>query len=442
VGVPAFTRPQLYAHRYELGDVIGRGGMGVVHRAWDTHLHRFVAVKILRALATDDESRARFAAEGRTLAKLNHPGLITLFDAAVEDDDETYLVMELVDGTPLTQRCGGRPMAVREVAAIGAELADALAHVHDHEIVHRDVKPSNVLVSIDGKVKLADFGIAQLLGGATQHTVSGATIGTAAYLSPEQVRADPITVASDIYSFGLVLLEALCGAPVYSGPQTEAALARLTKSPPIDPDLPGPVRDLLTAMTADDPGRRPSAVEVARILRGYLAGSGTVPIAVTAPRPLQATLPIRQATRTATRPATRPVGPPSTSPPPARRRRPHASKVLWVAATIAIAALVLVGFSHRNGAQSSGSARPSPVPTPVVQHHQQAPAQPKAEPPPSLAPKKQGDAAANPVKSAVQQAEAKAKKAAKKEARRRLERARQYVDDQASRLADSVIGGK
>jgi serine/threonine protein kinase len=258
--------PSLLSSRYELGDVIGEGGMGVVRRAWDTQLHRYVAVKILHNRATDSVSRVRFRAEGEALARMEHPNLTTLYHAATEGS-EPFLVMELVEGEPLSTKCQGQSLAPEEVAFVGVELADALDHVHRHRIVHRDVKPSNVLISWSGAVKLADFGLVRLLDGITRHTSSGMVMGTAVYLSPEQVHGGAALPASDVYSLGLVLIEALSGRPAYTGSWDVVALARLTASPRIDGSVPASMRSLLEHMTATDPHQRPTAAEVASEMR-------------------------------------------------------------------------------------------------------------------------------------------------------------------------------
>ena len=252
--------------RYLLGEVIGRGGMADVYRATDQLLHRPVAIKVLRDTADDESDRRRFTAEATTLARLNHVNLVMVLDAGITAE-QPYLVMELVDGPTLGSRGQDGPLPVDEVGKIGAQMADALAYAHREGVVHRDVKPGNVLLGSDGRARLADFGIARLIGDTVRHTKTGHAIGTPAYLSPEQVLGDEVTPAADVYSLGLVLLEALTGERAYPGSPTEAALVRLSKPPTVPDSLPGPWRDLLTRMTAIEPGDRPTADEVATALR-------------------------------------------------------------------------------------------------------------------------------------------------------------------------------
>jgi serine/threonine protein kinase len=247
--------------RYELNEVIGRGGMADVYRATDRVLVRRVAVKLLRDVTGDASERSRFTAEARTLARLSHPALVTVLDAGV-DVEQPFLVLELIDGLSLADSLTG-PMPAERVAAIGAQVAGALAHAHAAGIVHRDVKPGNVLLGRDGRARLTDFGIARLLGDAARHTKAGFTVGTAAYLAPEQVRGEQVTPAADVYSLGLVLLEALTGERVYQGSPTEAALARLHAPPPVPAQLPPPWREALEMMTTLDPANRPTADDVA-----------------------------------------------------------------------------------------------------------------------------------------------------------------------------------
>lgn len=253
--------------RYVIEGVVGRGGMADVYRATDNVLEREVAVKVLRDRSCTLADRDRFLQEAQMLAALDHPNLVTVLDAGVSDD-VPYLVMDLIDGRSLAPFCRGRSIPGHRVAHLGADLAAVLAYVHSCGIVHRDVKPSNILVGRDGVVRLADFGIARLLGDDSGHTGSGATIGTAAYIAPEQVRGEPVTPASDIYSLGLVLLEALTGRRAYTGGPMEAALARLDTSPLIPSSLPLGWPALLTRMTDIDPGRRPAAEEIVPVLHG------------------------------------------------------------------------------------------------------------------------------------------------------------------------------
>ncbi len=253
--------------RYELGELLGRGGAADVHRAHDRVLDRPVAVKLLRQGGEEEGDRARFTAEGRLLARLQHPHLVAVLDAGTEGD-RPYLVMQLVEGPTLSQACRAGPLDAEQVRAVGQGLADALAHVHEAGMVHRDVKPGNVLLDGTGRARLSDFGIARLLADATRHTSTGITLGTAAYLSPEQVRGEEVTGATDVYALGLVLLEALTGDREYTGPPMEVALARLHRTPQVPDRLPQPWPGLLRAMTAMRPQDRPTAAEVARVLGG------------------------------------------------------------------------------------------------------------------------------------------------------------------------------
>lgn len=264
----------LLGERYELGELLGRGGMADVFRATDTLLDRPVAVKVLRDGTDDATDRARFTAEARTLAQLSHSGLVMVLDAGVagtETADRPFLVMELVDGPTLAAELGAGPLDRERVGAIGVQLADALAYAHDRGVVHRDVKPGNVLIGPDDRVKLADFGIARLIGDTVRHTRTGQAIGTAAYLAPEQVMGRDVDGAADVYSLGLVLLEAVTGERAYPGTPTEAAMARLTRDPEVPTHLPESWQQLLHAMTATEPADRCSAAEVAERLRAQPA---------------------------------------------------------------------------------------------------------------------------------------------------------------------------
>jgi serine/threonine protein kinase len=257
------TAPVIIADRYRLDEVVGRGGTCLVYSALDQRLDRRVAIKIPQEYVSEGD-RLRLVAEARVMATLSHPHLVTVYDAGV-DHDNPYVVLELLGSTTLADRTG-HPLPDAEVRRIGRSLAEGLSVVHEHGIVHRDVKPANVLVSGRGLVKLGDFGIARSPDVTAAATATGMTVGTAAYLSPEQVRGVGVDTPADVYALGLVLLELLTGRREYPGPAVEAALARLTRPPQIPDDLPAPWPALLEAMTAEDPTSRPTMRDIATIL--------------------------------------------------------------------------------------------------------------------------------------------------------------------------------
>jgi serine/threonine protein kinase len=208
----------------------------------------------------EEGSEARNRREVLTLAALSHPGLVTVYDVG-DDHGRAYFVMQLIEGDTLAQRIRRGPLPLGDVIALGAALADALAYVHRRGVVHRDVKPGNVLLDADGRAHLSDFGIAAVRDAAPV-TAAGMVIGTASYLSPEQVRGESVSPAVDIYALGLVLIECVTGRREYPGNALEAAVARLHRRPMVPVGLPESLRTLLVAMTADEPDARPDADEV------------------------------------------------------------------------------------------------------------------------------------------------------------------------------------
>ena len=268
---------QLIGGRYRLGEVIGRGGMASVYRGHDELLGRTVAIKLFEHREADAEGLRRASSEVSLLASLNHHALVTLFDARVDGTNQAYFVMELVEGENLDHRIARGRVAATDVATMTVDLAEALHLVHTKGVVHRDVKPANVLLAPshrpdrEFRAKLADFGIAYLID-STRVTLTGTLVGTAAYLSPEQALGRPPEAPSDIYSLGLVLLESLTGVREFTGSMVESVSARLTRDPEVPASVGPDWQALLTAMTAREPGMRPTALEVALAARSIEAG--------------------------------------------------------------------------------------------------------------------------------------------------------------------------
>lgn len=274
--------------RYRIEDVVGQGGMATVYRAHDQVLGRDVAVKLFPPTPDSDEV-LRHQAEIKVLSHMNHPGLVALHDAgsayAGGPLQQTYIVMELVPGPTLADLLSTGALSPTHTARIGRQLAEAIATVHAADVVHRDIKPANILLvereaavredpdaalTTGPIVKLADFGIARFADGA-RLTMTGTTLGTATYLSPEQATGSDVGPATDVYALGLVLLECLTGRKAFSGTVAEVAAARLTTDPPVPTDMSPAWHALLTGMTAREPAARLTMVEAARRL-GDLAG--------------------------------------------------------------------------------------------------------------------------------------------------------------------------
>jgi eukaryotic-like serine/threonine-protein kinase len=260
------------AERYELGDVLGAGGTATVYRAFDRGSGRQVAVKLF------DQQVSRYSrqvVEAAALGELHHPGLVELY-AAGSENGQAYLVMQLIDGETLAEQIARGPLPVTAVVAMGACLADTLAHVHEQGVVHRDLKPGNVLLDAEQRPYLTDFGVSRLID-ATRVTATGFVVGTPAYMAPEQVRGATVGPPADVYALGLILLEALTGHREYPGDVVESAVARLHRRPALPAQLPAALQSLLSAMTADDPVLRPDAGAVAVRLTGMQAAAGTRP---------------------------------------------------------------------------------------------------------------------------------------------------------------------
>jgi len=265
----------LVAGRYEIERPLGHGAMAVVDLARDVELDRPVALKRLAEnLSRDEELRARFLREGRLAARLAHPNVVRIFDVG-EDGGRPFIAMEYVDGETLAElvaRTG--PLAADEAAGLGVQVCRALAAAHDAGLVHRDVKPQNLLLGSNRLLKLGDFGIAFGLGG-TRLTMAGTVLGTAAYLAPEQARGEEVTAAADLYGVGAVLYELLTGRP----PRAPASIADLTDATEIapPPNAPPALAGIVMRCLAADPGARPrSAAGLAHELAATLPGVDTL----------------------------------------------------------------------------------------------------------------------------------------------------------------------
>jgi eukaryotic-like serine/threonine-protein kinase len=298
---------QILAGRYELDRVLGAGGMATVYLAADNLLKRQVAVKVLDpSHAWDPSFVERFRAEARTAAALSHPNIVTVFDSG-SDNGLHYLVMEHVPGESLAALLRRqRLLPPQRAAELAGQVCAALQAAHDHGVVHRDVKPGNVLLAGDGRVKVCDFGIAKTLV-APGLTAEGMVLGTAAYLSPEQAQGRPVDARSDVYALGCLLHELLTGAPPFgSGADSSpvAVAVRQVSQPPEPPSRRNPQVDpwldavVLTAMAKHPDQRHPSAramgSELARVLAGQAAEAETgelqPPTRLLRRRPLRAAL--------------------------------------------------------------------------------------------------------------------------------------------------------
>ncbi|MHB8468494.1 MAG: serine/threonine-protein kinase [Gaiellaceae bacterium] len=265
----------LVGGRYEVRGPLGHGAMSVVDLAHDVELGRDVALKRLAEnLARDDDLRARFVREARLAGRLHHPNVVAIYDVG-ESDGRPFIAMEHVDGETLAELLARRgPLPPDEAAALGIQACRALAAAHGAGLVHRDVKPQNLLLRNDGTLKLGDFGIAFGLEG-TRLTIAGTVLGTAAYLAPEQARGEEVTAAADIYGLGAVLYELLSGRP----PRQPTTLAELGGAHEIAPleGVPPTLEGIVMRCLAARPDARPaSAAELAHELAGTLPDADTI----------------------------------------------------------------------------------------------------------------------------------------------------------------------
>ncbi|HXA15414.1 MAG TPA: protein kinase [Thermoanaerobaculia bacterium] len=284
---------------YEIGEMIGRGGMGEVYRATDTRLGREVAVKILSPhLADDPASLARFRREARAVAALSHTNIVAVFDIGSEGGTQ-FVVTELLEGETLRSRLGASPMPVDETLRIATAIADGLAEAHVKGIIHRDLKPENVFLTAAGAVKILDFGLASMLPNAgapfdsvvqtAALTEPGLLMGTIGYTSPEQLAAKPLTPATDVFSFGCVLFEMLQGQMPFKRDSNMEVIASVMRDPPFSrgdaKNLPPAMRSVVERCLEKQPAARfQNGAEVAKALRELDLSAPTRPFPAAAPR--------------------------------------------------------------------------------------------------------------------------------------------------------------
>lgn len=263
--------------RYKIEDMLGQGGMSAVYRATDPNLRRVVAVKMIHPhLSTDPEFVRRFEEEAAAVAQLRHPNIVQVFDFN-HDNNVYYMVLEFVPGETLKQRLQrfnekNRRIPLYDVVQIMARICDAVAYAHQRNLVHRDIKPANIMLNMENEPVLMDFGIARILGGQT-HTATGATVGTALYMSPEQAQGRRADERSDIYSLGVTLFEMVSGRPPFEGDSAMSIMMKHVTDPvpdlrELNPDTPPDVEQIILKALDKEPGRRfQSASDMAAALR-------------------------------------------------------------------------------------------------------------------------------------------------------------------------------
>ena len=357
------TAATLAGGRYVLEERLGSGGMGSVYLARDRELERPVAVKLLaEGLADDHEFRQRFVREARLAARLSHPNIVTVFDTGAEDG-RPYIVMEYVDGETLADALRRRRFSVEEAVDLALQACAGLEHAHAAGLVHRDVKPGNLLLRDDGTLKVSDFGIARAAE-SSRLTEVGTVLGTAAYLAPEQARGEPVTPAADVYSLGAVLFELLTGEPPHRAASLEDLARRQAQAPPPLrdrlPDAPPALESALERALATAPDeRQASAGELARdLVAGATASRRPTEPLTAAGVSRRATVPLPRRTRV--------VAAPGAERPPGRHRTERRLPVvLALAAAAVLLALVAAALlSDGGGNAARAPAEPARVEPP------------------------------------------------------------------------------
>jgi predicted Ser/Thr protein kinase len=263
--------------RYKVLEELGQGSMGIVYKAHDPNLDLILAVKVLRAECLQGETLVkRFLAEARVLGRLDHPNIVRVYNVD-EDQGTVYIAMEFLEGEALNDLAKRKRLSPGEIADLGAKIAEALGYAHSKGVVHRDVKPGNILVRSDGKPKITDFGIARIEDTAEHlRTQAGEVLGTPAYMSPEQVLSEPVDGRSDIFSLGIILYELCAGQRPFRGDSLGAVFQAITQSAPVplserNPEIPSTLAEVVERCLRRNPTDRfQSGEELAAALRGCL----------------------------------------------------------------------------------------------------------------------------------------------------------------------------
>lgn len=382
---------RVIAGRYRLLELRGQGGMADVYHAVDERLGRDVAVKLLLTpYARDPQFVERFRREAKSAAALNHPNVVAVYDWGA-DADTYYMVMEYVSGPTLKDVIGTRgPLPEEEALAIAAQAASGLATAHAHDLVHRDIKPHNILLAPDGRAKVADFGIAYAAG-ATRFTVGNAVTGTAAYMSPEQAQFHGVDPRSDVYSLGIVLYEMLAGAvPYREGSAIEIAMQHVNAAIPdlraMRPDLHATTLAVLHRALAKDPaGRYPDAASFGAALRTAGEALGPVP-----PEPANSMATVRMPRRDPHRPAAVAARPPREQGRTGLRAALFAVPLLLAGAIAALVFALTRPSPRTHGGTALNIATSTPSPTTTrkaarahVPHASPTPSSTPTSPPPT-----------------------------------------------------------
>ena len=264
--------------QYQIQEQLGSGGMGVVYKAHDSKLDRTVALKFLPpALSTDDDAKTRFIQEARAASALDHANICTIHDVGEDEDGKLFIVMSYYDGETLKYGMQSGALEQKEAVRIAHQIARGLARAHEAGIVHRDVKPANIMVTNRGDVKILDFGVAKL-SQSLDLTKAGSTVGTAAYMSPEQARGEAVDSRADIWSIGILLYEMLSGnAPFGGGYEAALVYAIINEDPEPLPSTvdPGIVEIVNRSISKDPQSRYQSADALADDLEAFLSPSGS-----------------------------------------------------------------------------------------------------------------------------------------------------------------------